>query len=119
MKKLMKLKGRVECSPDDWSKTFHAEMYDGTPLSLQVEQHDFEQNEPFTDDKLSVRGWLFVVEEAKQDTRCYLTLPKPSIQYGRQIVVHELSLMPRAGDISMFSPQITKPPVPPETGSNS
>jgi exosome complex RNA-binding protein Rrp4 len=52
-----------------------------------------------------VDGWLHVVQEAQQDTRCYLTLPKPSLQHGRQILAHVLSLMPRVTSINDFKPQ--------------
>jgi len=104
MVKSVKLRGKLKLEAND-SVTFMSTIHDGTPFSLTVFNHDYEQNEEFTEDKKVVNGWLYVIQEAQQDKRCYLTLPKPSITYGKQIVVHELQLMPRNASIADFRPQ--------------
>jgi hypothetical protein len=100
----MKLKGRIRLNMDR-TLTFISTLHDGTPIELQVDVYDIEQNDPFLDDRLTVDGWLFVVQEAKQDNRCYLTLPKPSLQFGKQVIVHELQLMPVGAILNDFKPQ--------------
>lgn len=80
-------------------------MHDETPFSMVVAEHDVELNDEFTSEKSTVDGWLFVTQEAQQDTRCYLTLPKPTLQFGKQVVVHELQLMPLNAKIEDFRPK--------------
>jgi outer membrane usher protein FimD/PapC len=104
MVKLMKLSGQLRLNMNK-TITFMSTIYDGTPFECNVDIHDYEQNEEFQPGKYTVDGWLFVVQEAKQDDKCYLTLPKPSIVFGRQILVKELQLMPRAASIADFKPQ--------------
>lgn len=104
MTKQMKLKGVIRLA-EDGSKTFHSTLHDGTSFSLLVTEHDVELNDVLHWGNKQVEGWLFVVQEAKQDSRCYLTLPKPTINYGKQILVHELQLMPRNATIADFRPQ--------------
>jgi hypothetical protein len=100
----MKLKGRIVLE-DDRGLNFFGEFYDGTPFSLRVDQFDIELNDEFLPSRRSVDGWLFVAQEAKQADRCYLTLPKPTIQFGKQVVVRALDLMPRRVTIADFGPQ--------------
>jgi hypothetical protein len=100
----MKLKGRIRLNMDR-TLTFISTLHDGTPIELQVDVYDIEQNDPFLDNRLTVDGWLFVVQEAKQGNRCYLTLPKPSLQFGKQVIVHELQLMPVGATLNDFKPQ--------------
>lgn len=104
MTRQMKLRGQVRMNMDR-TFTFLSTMYDGTPFDLQVSVYDFEQNDDFAPDRYVVDGWLFVVHEAAQGGRCYLTLPKPSIRFGRQVVVNELQLMPRNATLADFRPQ--------------
>jgi hypothetical protein len=104
MVKLMKLRGQVRLNMDR-TFTFISSLYDGTQFELPIDQHDFEQNDDFIPGKYTVDGWLFVTQEAKQADRCYLTLPKPTLQYGKQILVNELQLMPRGLTIDDFKPQ--------------
>ncbi len=104
MIKAMKLKGQLRLEADQ-TITFVGKLFDGSPFDLKVGQHDYEQNDPFTEERSVVDGWLMVEMEAKQDTRCYLTLPKPSLVHGKQIVVRELQLMPRHASIDDFRPQ--------------
>ena len=104
MVKSVKLRGKLKLEANN-TVTFMSTIHDGTPFSLTVFNHDYEQNEEFTDEKNLVDGWLFVIQEAQQDKRCYLTLPRPSIVHDKQILVHEFQLMPRSASIADFRPQ--------------
>ena len=99
----MKLQGRISLE-DDNSLTFSSTLYDLTPFSLRVDQNDVEQNDSFIASR-TVDGWLFVIQEAQQSDRVYLTLPKPTIQFGKQVVVRDLQLMPRNVTLADFNPQ--------------
>jgi len=103
MKKEMKLKGRILLT--DGVMQFTGYLHDKTQFSLYVTEHDVELNEDFTELINCVDGWLFVLQEAKQDTRCYLTLPKATTRFGKQVVVHELDLNPRNLNINSFNPK--------------
>lgn len=89
----MKLKGTVQLNLDH-SLTFRGKLYDGTPFDLTVGQYDVQLNEDFKPSKMTVEGFLFVTKESQQADRCYLTLPKPTIQFGRQVTVSEYDLSP-------------------------
>lgn len=106
MVKQVKLKGTIQLFMDR-SMKFFGKLYDGSQFEITVDQHDVELNEEFQPDKLTVEGWCYVVQEAQQADRCYLTLPKPSLAHGRQILVNELQLMPRVSSIADFRPQKT------------
>lgn len=106
MVKEMKLQGRIHLE-DDRSLTFSSVMFDGTPFSLRVDQFDIEKNDEFLPSRRTVDGWLFVQQEAQQESRVYLTLPKPTIQFGKQVVVRNLQLMPRNVTLADFRPQIS------------
>ena len=101
MVKPMKLKGRIRFETDR-TLVFYGQLYDRTPFSLRVDQFDVEMNEPFLPSKMTVDGWLFVQQESRQDTRVYITLPKPTIQFGHHILVHHLELMPLNATIDDF-----------------
>lgn len=100
----MKLKGKVQLETDR-QLIFHGELYDHTPFSLKVDQFDIELNELFRPSKMTVDGWLFVQQEARQDSRVYVTLPKPTIQFGSHVLVHQLSLMPINATLADFGVQ--------------
>lgn len=104
MMKEMKLQGRITLE-NDHSLTFSSTLYDSTPFSLRVDQFDVERNDEFLASRRMVDGWLYVTQEAKQGDRVYLTLPKPTIQFGKQIVVRDLQLMPRSVSLADFHPQ--------------
>lgn len=104
MVKQVKLRGQVRLNMDR-TFTFLGKLYDGTQFECTVDIHDFELADDFEPGRYTVDGWLFVVQEAQQADRCYLTIPKPSIVYGRQILVNELQLMPRVASINDFKPQ--------------
>lgn len=100
----MKLRGRLRLNMNR-TITFVGNVYDGTSFECNVDIHDFHQNEEFVPDRYVVDGWLYVTQEAKQGDRCYLTLPKPSLQFGKQVLVNELQLMPMHVSIEDFNPQ--------------
>lgn len=104
MQREMKLQGRVRLE-NNGSWTFVTTLYDGSPLEVGVAEYDVQLNEEFSKDVKTVDGFLFVMEEAKQADRCYLTLPKPSMQYGKQVLVRDLQLMPRNVSLNSFSPK--------------
>lgn len=106
MVKQMKLRGTVRLNLDR-TLDFNSKLYDNTEFTVRVDEHDIELQDEFQPDQMTVYGWLFVVQEAKQSDRCYLTLPKPTLQYGKQIVVQELQLMPRVMTLADFNPQTT------------
>ncbi|GAG24076.1 unnamed protein product [marine sediment metagenome] len=101
MRKQMKLRGTVTLE-DDRSLTFRGNLFDETPFDLIVDKHDVHTNDDFRPTKRTVMGWMYVVQESKQGSRCALTLPKPTLQYGRQVTVRELDLMPRDVSIEDF-----------------
>lgn len=103
MVKQMKLRGDIRL--ENGHKFFHGPICDGDTFSIHVYDHDVELNEPFTEDKKQVAGWLYVIQEAQQNDSCYLTLPQASIRFGRQITVSELYLMPRNATLADFNPQ--------------
>lgn len=103
----MKLRGRIVLN-DDATMTFRSTLYDDTPFSLTVTEHDIEKNAIFRTDRRTVDGWLYVQQESQQDTRVYLTLPKPTLEYGKQILVNELQLMPRQTSLADFRPEKKK-----------
>lgn len=80
-------------------------LYDGTPCELTVDRHDIITNESFAPDKTEMDGWLIVHQEAVQADRSYLTLPKPSIQFGHQVTVSAHSLLPVDVSLKDFNPQ--------------
>lgn len=100
----MKLKGKVHLAMDG-TMTFSSEVFDGHPFAVAVLEHQVELNDSFRYDRTEVNGWLFVDQEAQQDERCYLTLPSPSIQFGKQVLVRATQLMPRIASLSDFRPQ--------------
>ena len=104
MSKEMKLKGYIMLE-NNRSLTFTGEMCDHTQFSITVDQFDIELNEDFLPSRRRVRGWLYVTQEAQQGSRVYLTLPKPSLQFGKQVTVSEFQLMPRNATLADFGLQ--------------
>lgn len=99
-----KLRGTISLELDR-SLKFHGSLYDGTPFDLRVDQFDVQINEEFMPSRTTVMGFLFVRQEAQQGDVCYLTLPKPTLTYGRQITVRDHQLMPRVVSIASFNPK--------------
>jgi hypothetical protein len=79
-------------------------LFDNTPFELQVDQHDVILNEELTDGSV-VDGWLLVKQESQQEDRVYLTLPKPTINFGRQVVVSKYCLLPINVQLKDFNPK--------------
>lgn len=98
-----KLRGTISLEQDR-SLKFHSNLYDGTPFELRVDQFDVQINEDFKPSRTTVMGFLFVQQEAQQGEVCYLTLPKPTLSYGKQITVKSLQLMSRDVTIESFNP---------------
>lgn len=110
----MKLKGTVK-QESDGSYVFTGKLYDGTLFNLTAGNYDLQLNEGFTIKKPIVEGWLYVVKESQQADRCYITLPKPTIQYGRNITVSEFDLMRPGATLDDFKADPSKPtPVSPD-----
>lgn len=103
--KSVKLKGVVHLEKNG-IKTFSSKMHDGTEFKVQViSDNDIELNDDLNHENSFVDGWLMVIQEAQQDTRCYLTLPSPSLVHGRQVVVQDWQLMPRSATLDDFKPR--------------
>lgn len=98
-----KLKGTVSLEADR-SLKFHGKLYDGTQFDLRVDQFDVQMSEEFLPSRTTVLGFLFVQQEAQQGDICYLTLPKPTLNYGKQISVKDIQLMPRDVKLADFKP---------------
>ena len=110
----MKMKGTIQLNLDH-SLTFRGKLYDGTPFDLTVGKYDVQLNEDFKPSKMTVDGFLFVMKESQQADRCYLTLPKPTIQFGRQVTVSEYDLSPPNVSLDDFkAKQGRKVPVSPD-----
>lgn len=97
-----KLKGVVTLESNR-SLKFRGRLYDKTEFELSVDQFDVQLNENFLPSKTTVSGFLFVVQEAQQNSICYITLPKPCLPYGRHITVNSLELMDRNVSIESFN----------------
>lgn len=68
--------------------------YDGTPFSLKVNQFQFTTNEPFTEEKRTVDGWLFVEHMGQQGDRAFIVLPAATIEFGKTLSVSIYDLLP-------------------------
>lgn len=111
MKKQMKLKGRVHLELDK-SLRFESTVYDGQVFNLNVSQFDVQLLDSFKPSQLYVDAYLFCDCEAQQGDVCYLTLPKPTLNFGKQISVKEHLLQPRNVTLNDFNPSTksaTKP----------
>lgn len=104
MKKLVRLRGTVRLEQNR-SFTFTSSMHDGTPFHLTARPHDVQLAEEFLPSRMTVEGYLFVTSEAQQDTRHYLTLPVATDRYGKQVVVHDNTILPLKQTLEQFRPQ--------------
>jgi hypothetical protein len=91
MIKKMKLKGTVK--KQDEILIFSSNHYDGTPFSIKTTNSDIHLKEPFNDELEFVECVLHVVLEGQQDSRCYITLPQPSISCGKHVTVNRGQLL--------------------------
>lgn len=108
MIKSMKLRGTVKLE-DDSRLTFHSVLADDSQFSVKVDQFDVQLNETFKPSRTTVEGFLFVTQEAQQGDLCYLTMPKPCIVHGKQILVKKHQLSPRHVSLADFNPQKISP----------
>lgn len=102
--KPMKLKCKITLE-NDHTFTVNSKMYDGTQFKLTANRYEFNLNEDFLPSKRTVDGWIYVEQNSQQGERVYVTLPQPTIEHGRHLVVHALDLMPRYASIEDFKPK--------------
>lgn len=91
MIKKMKLKGQVQRNKNEL--TFISTLWDGTSFSIPVTEEHLQLKEELTDANQNSEAVLYVLMEAQQDSRCYLTLPQPSLRHGHQVVVNRGQLL--------------------------
>jgi hypothetical protein len=106
----MKLRGRVTSGPNG-TLSFSSTLHDGTPVSLNVTDKDVQINEDFDQVTKSADAWLMVTQQAQQDYRCYIILPKPSLQFGKYITVKMSQLSAQTPIIEKLSAKLQKPEV--------
>lgn len=104
MQKKMKLSGFVIFDEND-VMVFHGKSYDGTQFSMYIEESDVELNDRKSDEK-QVGAWLIVTQEGQQHAQCHVTLPKPNLRFGNQVIVNELDLLPMNASIASFNPKL-------------
>ena len=102
----MKLWGDIVKTPKGF--IFESNHCDGTFFSLPVFPDDVQIAGEFV--KGVAQGWLYVVQEGQQDVRCYITLPRPSLQFGKHITVNQSQLDSRATSVSDFKPRVIGKP---------
>lgn len=108
MIKKMKLWGDIVQTPNGF--VFESSHCDGTPFSLPVFSDDVQIAGEFVKDK--AQGWLYVIQEGQQDVRCYISLPRPSLQFGKHVTVNQSQLDSRASSVSDFKPRVIGKPKP-------
>lgn len=104
----MKLWGDIIRTPQ--GLVFESNHCDGTPFSLPVFEDDVQITGEF--EKNKAQGWLFVIQEGQQDVRCYLSLPRPSLQFGKHITVNQSQLDTRAKSVNDFKPRVLGKTIP-------
>jgi hypothetical protein len=102
MIKKMKLWGDIINTPSGF--IFESSHCDGSSFSLPVFPDDVQIASEFVKDV--AQGWLYVIQEGQQDVRCYITLPRPSLQFGKHITVNQSQLDSRATSVSDFKPRV-------------
>lgn len=102
----MKLWGDIVNTPNGF--IFESTHCDGTFFSLPVFPDDVQIAGEFVKDV--AQGWLYVIQEGQQDVRCYITLPRPSLQFGKHITVNQSQLDLRASSVSDFKPRVIGKP---------
>jgi hypothetical protein len=88
-----------------WMFRISAVMFDGTPLSFKTERHNVELNEDITLERPTVTGWVNVQHEAQQGSLVKITLPSPSLEYGKNVNVEQNVLMPLGVSLDRFNPR--------------
>lgn len=88
-----------------WMYRINAVLFDGTPLSFKTERHNVEVNEELTETSTVADGWVSVQHEAQQGSLVKITLPSPSLEFGKNVNVDEYTLMPLGVTLDRFNPK--------------
>lgn len=75
------------------------QLHDKTQFEVVVSKHDVTLNE--ISDK-EVEGFVFVTQVGVQDTRAYIELPAPTLQYGKYVLVDKYKLVDPAYKIEDY-----------------
>lgn len=103
MSKPMKLRCKVSIDHESpWMFRVNAVMFDGTPLSFKTERHNVELSDPIAEEVPVVDGYVQVTQVAQQESLIYITLPSPSLEFGKNVNVHKNTLMPMGVTIENF-----------------
>lgn len=106
---------RMKCTisrdlESSWMWRVNAVLFDDTPLSFKTEQHNVELNEEITPTRKTVQGWVNVTHVAQQGSQVHIALPSPSIEFGKNVHVNQLVLMPLGLSIEHFNSQKIEAP---------
>ena len=98
----MKLRGvAIEASN---GLIFQCTHFDGTPFCIPVSLEDVQLMGEFAQNKCHC--WLLVTQEGQQDVRCYIRMPRPSLQFGKFLTVHESQLDSLATSAKDYKPRV-------------
>lgn len=98
--KLMKLRCKIAPTVEAGEKGMviaSSQQYDGSPFSIKIN----EVNVMYSSDTSS-DGWIAVKSTGQQGDRYAITLPAPSIQFGKQVTVKDVQLAPLHTSLDMF-----------------
>lgn len=101
MTKPMKLRCRIYKSSIPEMYDVVSKQFEGTEFRITVSVHDIQLSDSFVDDS-PVDGWVNVEHMAQQGHRVTITLPAPSLNFGRTVSVSEYELAPRHQTIEDF-----------------
>lgn len=99
----MILKCLVEHSETPGMYKAFAKMDDGTEFIAKVAETDMQLNEPITEERKRVEGWMSVVQNGEHKGRVSITLPGPSLQHGYNVTVSKYDLLPINVSIGDFA----------------
>jgi hypothetical protein len=103
MQRPMKLRCTISVSEETPSMyRIVATHFDGTPITFKTSPHNVELSQPITATNPIVFGSTHVMQEGKQGSLAKITLPSPSIEYGKNINVNENQLTPLGATIANF-----------------
>ena len=105
MAKPMKMRCKISVDQDSpWMFRVRAALFDGTPLSFKTEKGNVELSDPITEESPSVDGWVHVTHVGQQHDLVLIVLPSPSLEFGKNVNVNEMVLMPLGVTIDRFNP---------------
>lgn len=103
MQRPMKLQCTVAWSEETPSMyKVRTTQFDGTPVTIKTSFYNVELSQPITPENPTVFGVIHVVQEAKQGSLVAITLPSPSLEFGKNINVNESQLTPLGATIANF-----------------